>query len=118
MLHQMYPVAPHNIPYELNKDVLFVVARYVLCPDAGKCQHTHGHTYFTNITIVGDTLDDSGFLVNFKTIKDLVHRRFDHSVLNEDTAFSDEDGTYFPTTEVVARVIYEIVQAYLDTLEN
>ncbi len=118
MMHQIYPVAPHNYVYELNKDFHFAAAHYVPSPNAGKCQHTHGHTYFTNITIVGDMLDDSGFLVNFKTIKDLIHRRFDHSVLNKDAAFSNEDATYFPTTEVVARVTYEIVQAYLDTLEN
>ncbi len=118
MMHQMYPVAPHHFVYELHKDFHFAAAHYVPHTDAGKCQHTHGHTYFSNITIVGDTLDDSGFLVNFKTIKDLIHQRFDHSVLNEDAAFSDANASYFPTTEVVARTIYEIVQAYLDTLEN
>jgi len=118
MMHQMYPVAPHNYVYELNKDFHFAAAHYIPSSDAGQCQHTHGHTYFANITIVGDELDDAGFLVNFKTIKDLVHRRFDHSVLNDDAAFSDEEGAYFPTTVVVARVTYEIVQTYLDTLDN
>lgn len=118
MIQQIYPVMAHCFSYELNKDFHFAAAHYVPSKDAGKCQHTHGHTYFTNITIAGDSLDDSGFLVNFKAIKDLIHRRFDHSVLNQDKAFSDKDPLYYPTSEVIARTIYEIVQAYLDTLEN
>ncbi|WP_077238197.1 6-carboxytetrahydropterin synthase [Herbaspirillum sp. VT-16-41] len=32
--------------------------------------------------------------------------------------FSDQDAEYFPTTEVVARTIYEIIQEYLNTLQN
>ncbi|AOV07499.1 6-carboxytetrahydropterin synthase QueD [Sporosarcina ureilytica] len=118
MMQQIYPVTPHAYAYEINKDFHFAAAHYVPSTDAGKCQHIHGHTYFANITIVGDMLDHSGFLVNFKTIKDLVHRRFDHRVLNKDAAFSDEDPSCFPTSEVIARTIYEIVQAHLDTLDN
>lgn len=118
MIQQIYPVTPHNYSYEINKDFHFAAAHYIPSADAGKCQQTHGHTYFANITIVGDALDHTGFLVNFKTIKDLVHRRFDHRLLNDDAAFSNDDAAYFPTSEVIARTIYELVQAYLDTLDN
>ncbi|UJL45619.1 6-pyruvoyl tetrahydropterin synthase family protein [Virgibacillus sp. NKC19-16] len=118
MMQQIYPVSPHSYAYELNKDFHFAAAHYIPHEDAGKCKVTHGHTYFTNITIVGDDLDDTGFLVNFKAIKDLIHKRFDHEILNKDAAFSDDDATFFPTTEVVARTIYEIVQDYLHTLSN
>jgi 6-pyruvoyltetrahydropterin/6-carboxytetrahydropterin synthase len=117
-MHQIYPVTPHAYTYELNKDFHFAAAHYVPHEDAGKCQYTHGHTYFTNITIVGDELDHTGFLVNFQKIKELIHKRFDHRTLNDDDAFSDEDADYFPTSEVVAREIYKIVQEYLDTLEH
>lgn len=118
MMQQIYPVGPHPFAYELNKDFHFAAAHYIPHEDAGKCQKIHGHTYFTNITIVGDELDHTGFLVNFKTIKDLVHKRFDHETLNQDQAFSDDEADQFPTTEVVARTIYEIVQQYLDSLPN
>ena len=118
MMQQIYPVAPHDFTFELNKDFHFAAAHYIAHEDAGKCKQTHGHTYFANITIVGDDLNDTGFLVDFKTIKDLIHQRFDHGVLNEDPAFSDADSNYFPTTEVVARTTYEIIQDYLNTLEN
>lgn len=118
MIQQIYPVSPHSYAYELNKDFHFSAAHYIPHVDAGNCMEMHGHTYFTNITIVGDTLNHLGFLVNFKTIKDLVHRRFDHRVLNNDAVFSDHEAEKFPTTEVVARTMYEIIQAHLNTLTN
>jgi len=119
MLHQLYPSVPHPFCYELNKDMQFAAAHYVPAEEAGKCRNMHGHTYFANITIAGDTLDSAGFLVNFSILKRLIHDRFDHSVLNADTvSFSDSRPDRFPTTEVVARTICEIVQDYLDRTEN
>ena len=119
MLQQMYPAPAHPYQYELNKDFHFAAAHYVPADEAGKCRRMHGHTYYANVTVAGDTLDSAGFLVNFATIKKLVHERFDHSVLNEDLeSFSDEAPDRYPTTEVVARTICEIVQAYLDGTDN
>jgi len=118
MMQQIYPVTEHPYAYELNKDFQFAAAHYIPHEEAGKCQNMHGHTYFTNVTIAGDELDHTGFLVNFKIVKDLIHKRFDHRMMNEDTKFSDQDAEYFPTTEVVARTIYEIIQEYLNTLQN
>jgi 6-pyruvoyltetrahydropterin/6-carboxytetrahydropterin synthase len=119
MLQQIYPAPPHSYCYELNKDLHFAAAHYIPSAEAGKCRELHGHTYFANITVAGDELDSSGFLVNFATIKKLIHDRFDHTVLNEDTAsFSGEHADRFPTTEVVARVICELVQLHLDSMPS
>jgi len=118
MMQQIYPVAAHPFTYEINKDFHFAAAHYVPNDDAGKCKYTHGHTYFVNVTIAGNELDHTGFLVNFKAVKDLVHKRFDHGIMNDDPAFSNEEANYFPTSEVVAREIYNIVQEYLDGLAN
>ncbi|MFY4776773.1 6-carboxytetrahydropterin synthase QueD [Metabacillus sp. RGM 3146] len=119
MIHQIYPQVNHPFSYELNKDMHLSAAHFIPHHDAGKCQDMHGHTYFVNVTIAGDELDESGFLVNFKRIKNLIHGRFDHSVLNDATdIFSGENGNHFPTTEVVARKIYEIIQEDLDTLSH
>lgn len=119
MLQQIYAVAPHSYCYELNKDFHFAAAHYIPHNDAGKCQQVHGHTYFVNVTVGGNELDDSGFLVNFSFLKKLIHEQFDHQLLNEQTPyFGDEDAALFPTTEVVARTIYTIIQAYLDDLAH
>lgn len=118
MIQQIYPAPAHNFAYELNKDFHFAAAHSIPDADAGKCMYVHGHTYYANITVAGDELNSSGFLVNFKTIKELLHDRFDHGVLNDDQRFSKEDSNLFPTTEVVARVMHEIIQEYLDTTVN
>jgi len=119
MLQQLYPQVQHPFAYELNKDFQFAAAHYVPSAKAGKCQQVHGHTYFANITVAGNELDESGFLVNFSTIKQLIHDRFDHTLLNEHTdCFNDENPNLFPTTEVVARTIYDIIASYLASTEN
>ncbi|MFC3041504.1 6-pyruvoyl tetrahydropterin synthase family protein [Virgibacillus xinjiangensis] len=118
MMQQIYPPAVHDFSYEINKDFHFAAAHYIPHEDAGTCRQRHGHTYFTNITVAGDELDHTGFLVNFKVVKDLIHKRFDHQTLNDDEGFSDVDAELFPTTEVAARTIWEIVQGYLNTLPN
>ena len=75
---------------------------------------THGHTYFVNLTIGGDTVDHNGFLVNFSELKQLVHGQFDHQLLNELPQFKGKS----PSTEIVAQTIYEMVQSSLNQRPN
>lgn len=118
MIQQIYPQVDHPFCYELNKDFQFAAAHYIPSEDAGKCRQVHGHTYFANVTIAGDELDHNGFLVNFSLIKQLIHSTFDHTLLNDLSDFDNHTSEHFPTTEVVARVIYEKVSAFLATTEN
>ncbi|MBH5318262.1 6-carboxytetrahydropterin synthase QueD [Paenibacillus sp. GSMTC-2017] len=119
MLQQIYPSVQHEYEYELNKDFHFAAAHYIPSSEAGKCQLVHGHTYYANVTVAGDKLDEAGFLINFAIIKRLIHDRFDHSLLNDDKEnFDDILPERFPTTEVVARTIYELVQQHLDGMVN
>ncbi|MBX6353820.1 MAG: 6-carboxytetrahydropterin synthase QueD [Thermoflavifilum sp.] len=119
MLQQFYPQVEHPYRYELNKDLQFAAAHRIPHAAAGVCERLHGHTYFVNLTIAGDELDETGFLVDFKSLKTLVHDLWDHRTLNDDTQhFSNEDPERFPTTEVVARTIWEHVQRYLDGRPN
>ncbi|MGO2206789.1 MAG: 6-pyruvoyl trahydropterin synthase family protein, partial [Staphylococcus xylosus] len=87
---------------------------YIPSEDAGKCMRTHGHTYFVNLTIVGDSLDHNGFLVNFSELKKLVHGQFDHHLLNDLPQFEGKS----PSTEIVAQTIYEMVQTSLNQRSN
>jgi len=115
MLQQFYPTTPHNKRFELNKDMHFAAAHLVPHPSAGKCQQLHGHTYFVNITIVGDEVGEDGFLVNFQSLKKLVHKKYDHTVLNDHHEFDITDGGTIPSTENVAEWIYITIQHYLDS---
>ncbi|WP_108306587.1 6-carboxytetrahydropterin synthase QueD [Metalysinibacillus jejuensis] len=114
MIQQIYPTVAHHFRYELNKDMNFSAAHFIPDQAAGVCARMHGHTYFVNVTIAGDQLDKLGFLIDFKALKDTVHGTFDHSVMNEHPDFL----TAYPTTEIVASVIWRKVQALLDTKNN
>ncbi|MRX72295.1 6-carboxytetrahydropterin synthase QueD [Bacillus lacus] len=119
MIQQMYPQVFHPYCYELNKDMHIAAAHFVPHPSAGNCRNLHGHTYFVNVTIAGDKLNESGFLVDFKRLKDLIHGRFDHRILNDDKElFNSDSSDDFPTTEAVARKIWEIIQKDLDGLSH
>ncbi|WP_020620070.1 6-pyruvoyl trahydropterin synthase family protein [Paenibacillus daejeonensis] len=118
MIQQIYPSPAHDYLYELHKDLHFAAAHYIPHESAGACQTMHGHTYFADLTIAGDVLDDAGFLVNFSTIKRLVHDQLDHTLLNNHAIFGGKPELRKPTTEVVARVVCEMVQAHLNTLPN
>lgn len=113
MLQQFYPVKAHNYKYELNKDMNFAAAHAIKHPSAGKCQNIHGHTYFVNITVVGNELQDNGFLVNFQELKKIAHGKYDHTLMND----HDWNGEQ-PSTEVVARTIYKAVQEALTKYDN
>lgn len=114
MMQQFYPQVPHDYRFELNKDMHFSAAHFIPHEEAGKCQVMHGHTYHINITIGGDVLDPLGFLIDFKQLKDLVHKKYDHSVLNDHPEFHDR----FPTTEQLAEQICLSIQGLLKTKEN
>ncbi|MBO8155551.1 MAG: 6-carboxytetrahydropterin synthase QueD [Bacillaceae bacterium] len=118
MLHQIYPQVQHGYAYELNKDMHIAAAHYIPDEKAGKCQNVHGHTYFVNVTIAGDELDDQGFLVNFAKLKKLVHGKFDHTLLNDHAEFGHDTPDSYPSTEAVARTIYDIIQKELNRLDN
>lgn len=118
MIQQIYPSVTHPFQFELNKDFHFAAAHYIPAEAAGQCSQMHGHTYFANITIAGNELDETGFLVNFSLIKKLIHDRFDHTLLNNDSQFDQHDVSRFPTSEIIARTICNLVQEYLDTTAN
>lgn len=110
----IYPVAPHDFEFELNKDLHFSAAHYIDDDRAGKCKNVHGHNYVANITIVGDTLDEIGFLVNFSKLKQVITKEFDHTLLNNHPQFQHVP----PTTETVARTVHTMVSEFLKEQPN
>jgi 6-pyruvoyltetrahydropterin/6-carboxytetrahydropterin synthase len=119
MIQQIYPGVIHPFKYELNKDIHFAAAHYIPHEQAGVCRNVHGHTYYANVTVAGNELDDSGFLVNFAQLKRLIHDRLDHSLLNKHAEwFGDDHPDRYPTTEIVAKTMHRIIQDYLDQMPN
>ncbi|MDJ1088979.1 6-carboxytetrahydropterin synthase QueD [Macrococcoides caseolyticum] len=114
MMQQLYPQVNHNYAFELNKDINFSAAHLIPNEKAGVCSRVHGHTYFANVTIGGNELDEMGFLVNFRDIKSIINDTFDHRLMNDLEAFQNTP----PSTENVAKLIFEKIEAHLDTLSH
>lgn len=114
MMQQFYPTTAHAYQFELNKDLHFSAAHFIPSEDAGKCRMMHGHTYHLNITIAGNELDATGFLIDFKLLKELIHKKYDHSVLNDHPEFVNK----FPTTELLAQQVWLSIQDVLKTKNN
>ncbi|WP_186311738.1 6-carboxytetrahydropterin synthase, partial [Staphylococcus pettenkoferi] len=60
-----------------------------------------GDSYLVNLSMVGDELDEKGFLVNFRELKEVVEGELDEDLLNEVPGFEGESGC---TEIVVERV--------------
>lgn len=75
----------------------------------GKCANVnwHGHNYVLFVTVAGEPDVETGFVMNAKTLKDLVDRevtdQLDHRNLNLDVGWM---RGVLPTSENIARAIW------------
>ncbi|MCX6179856.1 MAG: 6-carboxytetrahydropterin synthase [Chlorobiales bacterium] len=87
----------------------------------GKCSNKngHGHNYLLDITISGIVDRNTGFLFDLKELKsileDEITNRFDHKHLNFDVPELQE---CVPTTEVLAVLIWDILEQRLRNINN
>lgn len=72
---------------EIYKDFSFDSAHFLpSVPETHKCRQIHGHTYHLRIYIKGKPDEVSGWIMDFKKIKDTVTpfvEQLDHKLLNE-----------------------------------
>ncbi len=72
----------------------------------GKCENPHGHNYKVLVTLVGEELDGSGLLLDFKDLKHVLRPvvdRLDHQMINDLEPFT----TVNPSAENLAKYFYE-----------
>lgn len=99
------------MPYELTIKADFGAAHY-LREYKGKCERLHGHNWKLDIVLSADALNDEGMILDFVDAKAAIGdvlEAYDHYHLNEVPPFD----TVNPTSENIARVIAEQVQAAL-----
>jgi 6-pyruvoyltetrahydropterin/6-carboxytetrahydropterin synthase len=83
----------------------------------GKCSYPnfHGHNYALEVWVEGDIDPETGFVIDLKKLKHIilesVIERFDHRNLNLDCP---EFEGINPTTENIARVVWNILRGQLD----
>lgn len=75
----------------------------------------HGHNYELEVKVTGEVDPETGYLIDLKILKDLIHDqvelRFDHKNLNLDT---EEFKNLNPTAENICYVIWQILRAHLE----
>ena len=82
----------------------------------GKCNNPygHGHNYTLEVTVKGEVDPRSGFVVDLKQLKEVMHREvldaMDHRFLNKEVP---EFLNQIPTTENIAIAIWQRLNAKL-----
>ena len=72
----------------------------------GKCENPHGHNYRVLVTLVGEQLDHSGLLLDFKLLKQVLRPTvdyLDHQMINDLEPFT----TVNPSAENLAKYFFD-----------
>jgi 6-pyruvoyltetrahydropterin/6-carboxytetrahydropterin synthase len=89
--------------YTVRVEAEFAAAHF-LAFYKGKCENMHGHNYRVRAFAAGETLDESGMLVDFSLLKKVLREvveTLDHRCLNEIDVFKNS-----PSAERIAEHIF------------
>ena len=115
------------MPYRICKQIV-VESGHMLSKHPDKCQFPHGHTRRVEFILEADDLDGNDMVCDFKVITTAVHdliQSFDHSMCmnTDDPKYNEFKEAYGervigfqktdPTTEVIARTMYDACKARL-----
>ena len=99
---------------ELEKDFTLECAhRLPRVPEGHKCARMHGHSFRVTVRVAGELDERLGWLQDYAELSRAfapVHEALDHRCLN------DVQGLENPTSEVLARWIWERLRAELPLL--
>ncbi len=99
---------------ELEKDFTLECAhRLTRVPEGHKCARMHGHSFRVTVRVAGEVDERTGWLQDYAELSRAfgpVHEALDHRCLN------DVPGLENPTSEVLARWIWDRLKAVLPLL--
>jgi 6-pyruvoyltetrahydropterin/6-carboxytetrahydropterin synthase len=126
-----------KVTAEVTKEITFEAAHYLHNPkwdraknlevfrkcsgfrkDDPKVSHyPHGHSYRLAVTVQGPIQDATGFVVDFRVLKEILQReifaRFDHRFINKEVEPFRSRPQVQPTAENMAKVIWESLEGPL-----
>jgi 6-pyruvoyltetrahydropterin/6-carboxytetrahydropterin synthase len=91
--------------YEVTVKKSFSAA-HLLKEIGGKCEELHGHNFIVEVSVVSESLNREGLLIDFRVVKrwtDEVLEQLDHKYLNEIEYFKSIN----PSSEQLARFLYD-----------
>jgi 6-pyruvoyltetrahydropterin/6-carboxytetrahydropterin synthase len=83
----------------------------------GKCENPHGHNYRVLVTLIGERLDDTGLLLDFKLLKQVLRPTvayLDHNMINDLEPFT----TTNPSAENLAHYFFTQTASQLHSMTN
>lgn len=95
--------------FEVGIKTSFSAAHH-LCGYPGSCADQHGHNWEVEVFLKGETLDETGMLVDFRILKERV-RAIIEQLDHKDLSLLEQFAGLNPTSENIARHIYERVDA-------
>ncbi len=119
---------------EVTKEVTFEAAHYLHNPkwdrlknlevfrkcagyrkDNPKAIHfPHGHSYRLAVRVQGPVRDETGFVIDFRVLKEILHRevfaRFDHRFINREVEPFKSNPQRQPTAENMAFIIWKLLE--------
>lgn len=122
---------------EISKEITFEAAHYLHNPkwDRGKnlevfrkCAgyrkndskavfYPHGHSYRLKVTVQGPVDPITGFVMDFRTLKEILKREiyahFDHRFINKEVEPFKNNSFFQPTAENMAQVIWKLLEPHL-----
>lgn len=116
------------MPYRVCKSIE-IENGHMLSKHPDKCKFPHGHTRKVEFVLEADELDDNEMVCDFKVVKQVIDdylQTYDHAmcVNTADPMFETLKSAYGervigfenldPTTELIAKTIYDVFQAKLD----
>jgi 6-pyruvoyltetrahydropterin/6-carboxytetrahydropterin synthase len=93
------------VTYKIAKRYKFSASHQIeSLPDGHKCKRLHGHTYFVEVALSAEALDEHGFVTDYAnidaTLGNFIKEHLDHRHLNDIFAQT--------SAEAIARAIYEV----------
>jgi len=106
--------------FELRKKFRFESAHFLPhFPEGHKCRRLHGHSFYVEICVEGESNEQTGVVIDYSDIKKIVKplvESLDHRLINE---VGDEFGETLlqnPTSENLSRWFYIKVKPLLPIL--
>lgn len=88
--------------YYIKKTLEISAAHQLHLSYASKCSHLHGHNWNVTVYCRAEQLNEDGMVTDFGHIKEQIHGRLDHKIINDVLPFN-------PTAENIARWIVDTI---------